>query len=110
MKRCIVIKTNFSAVHHWPDCPIKEVAYLTMPHRHLFYVTFKFSVNHNDRDIEFISKKIEIERYLNNEFANKFISAMSCEQIAEQLLIHFNADFVSVFEDNENGAEVYNDN
>lgn len=110
MKKLIVIKTDFPATHHWPDCDIPEVNFLRHPHRHLFYVVMKFRVDHNDRDIEFIRQKKEIEFFCEREYKDTFIGKMSCEDIAEELMKTFEADFVSVFEDNENGAEIYADN
>jgi len=112
-KRRIIITTDFIAIHHWPGCDIPEVDYLRFPHRHKFYVQMKFNVSHADRDIEFISKKEEIDTYIHEHlFPKTGIEAvskitLSCEAIAEQLLDRFGAQYVSVFEDNENGAEVY---
>lgn len=107
MKKFIVIKTDFPAQHHWPECDIPEVDFLRHPHRHLFYVVMKFNVTHNDRDIEFIRQKKEVEFFIESRYRDTFIGSMSCEDIAEELMKKFSADFVSVFEDNENGAEIY---
>lgn len=107
MTRYIVIKTQFEAIHQWKDCPIEEVEYLKYPHRHLFYVTMKWKVMHNDREKEFIQMKHKVDRFVRDEFEFKDIGGMSCEGIAEKLLKEFDADFVSVFEDDENGAEIY---
>ena len=109
MKKFVVIKTDFPATHHWPDCPIPEVNFLKHPHRHLFYVVMKFRVGHNDRDIEFINMKMDVEDFIMREYYNQFLGKKSCEDIAEELMNDFKADFVSVFEDNENGAEIYAD-
>ena len=107
MKKYIVIKTNFPAIHNWPGCNVPEVEYLKHPHRHLFYAVIRFKIDHNNRDIEFINMKSKIDEYINLKYKEKNIGAMSCESIAEDILIQFNADFVSIFEDNENGAEIY---
>lgn len=107
MTRNIIIKTAFEATHSYSQCAIPEVLFLRHEHRHTFYVTIKFNVSHNDRDIEFIKKKQEINRYILDNFSNKFLQDMSCEDMAENLLLNFKASFVSVFEDDENGAEIY---
>jgi hypothetical protein len=69
----------------------------------------KFRVDHNDRQIEFIDKKTDLDNYINRFFAYDDLGSSSCEDIAEDLLKRFKADYVSVFEDNENGAEIYAD-
>jgi len=107
MRKVIVITTSFEAIHHWPDCPIEEVSFLKNPHRHIFHVTAKFTVSHNNRDIEFIAKKREVEQYVDVHFRSKNLGALSCEDIAEALFSTFNASFISVYEDNENGSEIY---
>ena len=101
----IVIKTQFPATHCWPDCPYPEVSYLRNPHRHLFYVTMKWKVTHDNRDKEFIMMKNKINHFIRESWYNQFIGSTSCEMLARQLANKFDADFVSVFEDNENGAE-----
>ncbi len=105
-KTRVVIRTSFIAVHCWPECPLEEVEFLRSPHRHVFHVTVKFDVSHNDRDIEFIKAKKEIDSYLRDNYDYKDIGRMSCEDIADRIMETFNAAFVSVFEDDENGAEI----
>lgn len=107
MKKFITIKTTFPAIHQWEGCPIEEVTYLRNPHRHIFHVTLKFAVNHNNRDIEFISLKNKIEEYIQKWYYNKNLGNASCEDIAEDLGNHFLAHCVAVLEDNENGAEIF---
>jgi 6-pyruvoyl-tetrahydropterin synthase len=107
MKTRIVIRTRFEAVHQYEDCPIKGVEYLKYPHRHMFYVEVKFAVTHDNREIEFLTMKAQIDKYLSENYDKKFLFSKSCEMIAEDILSQFNASFVSVFEDNENGSEVY---
>lgn len=107
MNLYIVVKTTFSGIHHWPECPYNDVYYLKNPHRHLFYITVKWKVNHEDRDKEFIMMKESVNTFIKNNWEGKFLGQMSCEMLGKKLLELFDADFVSVFEDNENGAEVY---
>lgn len=106
IKKYIIIKTQFPAVHYWKDCNIDEVSYLKHPHRHLFHVHLKATVDHGDRAIEFISFKQQINAYIDEHFANKKFEC-SCEMIAEQLLKAFSKlTSVEVYEDNENGGGV----
>ncbi|MBP6424146.1 MAG: hypothetical protein KA278_00335 [Flavobacterium sp.] len=104
LNKKIIINLQVEGLHQWKDCPIKEVDFLKDRHRHIFHICIKKTVSHNDRDIEIIYLKREVLNYLGTqpiEFGNK-----SCETIAEELLKEFDADYVSVLEDNENGAEV----
>jgi hypothetical protein len=108
MNKRVVIKTQFAALHRWKDCPLDEVVYLRDYHRHVFHVVMKFDVSHSDRDIEFIMKKEEVEAHIKTQYIEvKYLGSLSCEMIAEDLLTCFGASFVSVFEDDENGAEVF---
>lgn len=104
----VILNTQFSAIHNWPSCPIEAVSFLRNPHRHIFHVTMKFPVTHDDRDIEFINKKNEVNHFLNT-LEGRNIGSMSCEELCKTLGNRFSASYVKVMEDNENGAEVYFD-
>jgi len=103
MIKLISVKTTFSATHNYPDAG----NFLKNEHRHLFFICVKIRVWDNNREIEFLEKKKEIETYITEKYANRFLMGVSCEDIAEELLHKFGAFFVSVYEDNENGAEIY---
>ena len=106
MKRFIIIKTQFEGIHNWPDCNVPGVAFLKYPHRHIFHVCIKVEVKHNDRQIEIINLKRSVDDYIQSHLGYN-LGTKSCEDIAEDLFMEFFADYVSVLEDNENGAEVH---
>lgn len=106
MKKFIIVKTQFSALHCWPDCPIKEVDYLKNTHRHLFYVELSWEVT-KDRQIEFIQQKSQVDDWISIFLKEQDLGSTSCEMIAERLLNQFKAFDVSVLEDNENGCQIY---
>jgi len=62
-------------------------------------------VNHDDRDVEFILLKKKINKYI-AEYPYKFSGTVSCEMMARALMENFNASFVEVSEDGENGARL----
>lgn len=107
MKKNIIIKLQFSAIHSWPDCDIDEVSYLKYPHRHTFFVTMKFPIIFLNREIEFISLKNRIHKFIQNNLEGEDLGFTSCEMLAVDLIDKFPpCNYVSIFEDNENGAEV----
>jgi hypothetical protein len=114
MKKFIVIRTRFEATHMWTDCNIEEVNFLKNEHRHMFYVEVKLPVTHNNRQLEFLTIKSGIDAFIEEELisyvgkgdGHPSIGGKSCEDIAEAICEKFKASFVSVFEDEENGAEV----
>lgn len=108
LKKFVVIKTQFPAIHRYPEAT-GQTAYLKHPHRHVFYVVMKWEVQDNNREIEFLKKKTEMNQFIQQELYNQNIGNLSCEDLAEMLSITFHANFVSVFEDNENGAEYHAD-
>lgn len=108
MKMNIIVNLEFEAIHCWKGAiRFSKIKFLASQHRHLFYIEAKKLVTHSDRQIETITLKRKIEKYLNKEFPNKNIGRMSCEMLAEKLLKHFNLVYCKVLEDNENGAEVF---
>ena len=110
----IIVKLNFPGIHSWNNCNLKPVIYLKNYHRHMFHITCKIQVKHDDRDIEIIMLKNSVLNYLNRKFYSDHYGCglfgnMSCEMIAEMILEEFKLNYCRVLEDNENGAEVKNE-
>lgn len=102
IKTTVWITTSFEHLHFWPDAP-SDASFLQHPHRHVFHVKLGVEVSHDNRDIEFIKLKREVDLYI-AEWEE--ISIRSCEMMAKDLLERFSAEFVEVSEDGENGARV----
>lgn len=99
------------ATHNWPGCPFDEVSYLRDLHRHVFHIKAYKKVTHSDRDQEFIMLKHQIADYLHFVYFDEkqklcVLNAMSCEMLAEELIMQFDLSRCEVSEDNENGAVV----
>ncbi len=104
----IIVKLQKEGIHFWADCPFEEVDYLQYAHRHIFHIVCKKEVTHDDRDIEIIMFKHEIDDYLTSKYGVVAeFGGKSCEMIAYELLDRFDLSYCSVLEDNENGAEVW---
>lgn len=104
MSARIYIQTQFEAQHRWKDAP-KAQEFLRNWHRHIFHVKVAFAVTHNERQIEFFEAKHRVDDFIRDNFAKRQFE-LSCEAIAEHLLIYFRAQSVEVSEDGENGAVV----
>lgn len=118
MKTNVIVKLQFEGLHHWPGVvehdDLEEVHFLSAVHRHIFHVTAKKEVTHDDRDIEIIKLKRNIQRYLHRRYwtenANShYLGAMSCEMLAKELAKYFGLNYCEVLEDGENGAEFMQD-
>jgi len=112
MKTEVYCTLQVEALHNWANCPHEEVSYLRDPHRHVFHIKAYKEVSHDDRDVEFIMLKHQIEEYLIAKYFNsqKYIcdfGSQSCEMIAVELINKFELSVCEVNEDNENGAVVY---
>ena len=110
----VIVKLQVEGIHWWTDAKnvFPEVGFLSDAHRHIFHITCKKRVNHDDRDVEFIMFKRDIQDYLYEKYYKKQdrchrFGPMSCEMIARELYEEFDLEYCSVFEDNENGAEIY---
>ena len=110
MNTAVIVKLQVEGLHQWAVCDIREVAYLSSLHRHVFHVECKKEVSHDDRDIEIISFKHELKKYLLGVYSTDGLvcnfGGRSCEMIAKELLQKFELNYCSVLEDGENGAEV----
>jgi hypothetical protein len=114
MKTNVIVTLPVEGLHNWPDAKkvFPEVGFLSDLHRHIFHITLKKQVFHDDRDIEFIMFKRDVESYLREKYYRDdyrchMFGSKSCEMIAKELLEKFDCVYVSVWEDNENGAECY---
>ena len=92
MKTNIVCRLQVEGIHNWSEASKFEptMKYLEYPHRHMFHIEVKKEVFHDDRDVEFIVFKRKIKMYLEKKYYST----------------EFDLCYCSVFEDNENGAEV----
>lgn len=87
-----------------------DVSFLGYIHRHIFKFKVWISVDHNDRDIEFI----QFKRWMEKLYAEKTLQLdfKSCEMMAEDLHAQIDAKYpgrqvcIEVSEDGENGAYV----
>lgn len=111
LERYIEVTFQKEGIHKYPaaltDPNLKHVSFLGYPHRHMFHFRVRVSVTHNDREIEFILFKRELQSLYNGIYD---IDYKSCEMIAEELIEYVNKNYpgrvveVNVSEDGENGA------
>lgn len=97
------VTDQFEGFHRWVIAP-NGAAFLRAWHRHLFHVKMGVRVTGLDREVEFFMLKKLLAEKLDKYRSQQFEA--SCEMIATDLLEHFDAEFVEVSEDGENGAVV----
>ena len=110
--RFIEVTFQREGIHRYPaaseDQKLISVSFLAYPHRHIFHFRIRVSVAHNDRDIEFIMFKRELEALYNDSLL--LLDHKSCEMIAEDLIEYVAKKYpgryieVGISEDGENGA------
>ena len=87
-----------------------DVSFLGYPHRHIFHFRVWISVQHNDRDIEFIQFKRWCESLYNNQDAVLKLDYKSCEMMSDELYDMISQRYpdreiwIEVSEDGENGS------
>lgn len=107
INRRIWVTFQKEGIHCYPAAPA-GVEFLTHPHRHIFHFRVDIEVFHNDRDIEFILFKRELESLYAEDIL--FMDHKSCEMLAEELIEYISEQYpdrdviVSVSEDGENGS------
>jgi len=115
----IIVKTQFESTHNYPEAPV-DVAFLRNTHRHIFYIEVEVQVFNDDRELEFILVKRDLEQFCELVFTGKHLGRISCEQIAQIIQDHLHKTYpvpelylleriyrkinVRVFEDGENGV------
>lgn len=116
----IIVQTQFEGMHCYPDAPAK-VAYLRNMHRHMFHVKAEIEVFNNDRELEFVIVKNDLDAFLKTVYVPDFVS---CEMYAELIQTYLKSRWdieneelkaklnrkrivdVTVMEDNENGVKL----
>jgi len=117
MKR-IWITFQKEGIHKFPealeDPNLEDVSFLGYPHRHIFHFRVWITVQHNDREIEFI----QFKRWVEGLYLNKALDLnnKSCEMISDDLFKMISSKYygreiwIEISEDGENGSFVkYND-
>jgi hypothetical protein len=105
--RTIFVTFQKEGIHRYPDAP-PGVEFLRFQHRHIFHFRVTVDVFHNDRDIEFILFKRELERLYSDQTLE--MDHKSCEMLSEDLIGYISNAYpgrkisVEVSEDGENGA------
>lgn len=104
-----VVKFQFEGIHFYKDAP-DEVSFLRHPHRHIFHCEVWLQQFHEDRDIEYIMLKKDLQ----TKFTGGDLGKMSCEMIAEEIAKYLAEQYCSILvkrkikvfvsEDNENGC------
>ena len=82
------------------------MAFLAHPHRHIFHFRVEVSVDHDNRDIEFIQLKRKLVKFVDLNGMDYKSCEMLAREIASFVYDEYSPDalLVSVAEDNENGA------
>ena len=116
MQRKSKIWVTFRAegIHCWPDAEqLPGVEFLRHPHRHIFHFKLWIDVKHDDREIEFITFKRELEDlYRARRDLQGVLSLQnkSCEMIADELYKYIIDRYpqrdviIEISEDGENGC------
>jgi len=106
MTNFIWITTRKEMFHNYPDAP-NEVSFLRNEHRHIFHFKVYIEIFTNDRDVEFIMFKRDVESILSNINDLKW---RSCEIVSNYLAIQIRSKYqkrhikIETSEDGENGV------
>ena len=97
-------------IHEYPDAP-SGVAFLRYPHRHIFHFKVELEVFHDDREVEFILFKREMENlYIQGTLP---LLHQSVEMLSEELALTIQTLYphrdliITISEDKENGCTCY---
>ncbi|NDC22708.1 MAG: hypothetical protein EBZ49_01075 [Proteobacteria bacterium] len=102
-------------IHKYPaaatDPRLADVSFLGNEHRHIFHFRVELQVFHDDRDVEFILLKRELESLYNTGTLQ--LNYMSCEMLARELHQYIKQKYpgrdctIEISEDGENGCRMY---
>lgn len=109
-KKFIWVTFQKEGIHKYPLAPA-GVEFLQYPHRHIFHFKVKLEVFHDDRDVEFILFKRELEELYSEGTLQ--LDYKSCEMICDDIAKYVKEEYpgrelvVTVSEDGENGSTCY---
>ena len=109
-QKFIFVTFQKEGIHKYPDAP-EGVEFLRNDHRHIFHFRVDIEIWHNDRDIEFILFKRELEALYSGGTLE--LDYQSCEMMGNDLAAYIQENYpgrdlkVEVSEDGENGAVLY---
>lgn len=114
----IFVRFQKEGLHKYPQAltepSLSDVSFLGYIHRHIFHFEVAIEVTHNDRDIEFIQFKRELEQLYNQQTLQ--LNFKSCEMISDDLYQYISTHYpnrkvrIQVSEDNENGSYIEYEN
>lgn len=108
-QKLIWVTFQKEGIHCYPDAP-EGVEFLKHPHRHMFHFRVGIQVFHDDRELEFILFKRELEALYAEETLQ--LDYKSCEMMSEDLAKYIIEKYpnrfleIEVSEDGENGCKV----
>ena len=109
-QKTIFVTFQKEGIHKYPDAP-EGVEFLQYPHRHIFHFRVELEVWHDDREVEFILLKRELEALYSEGTLD--LDYKSCEMMADDLAEYIQENYsgrdltITVSEDGENGAVGY---
>lgn len=114
VKSYIWVTFQKEGIHRYPaaatDPKLQSVSFLGYEHRHIFHFKVELEVFHDNRDVEFIMFKRELENLYSENTLQ--LDHKSCEMIANDLYCYISVKYpdrnviISVAEDNENGCRI----
>ena len=109
VKTFISVKLQREFVHSYPDAP-EEVSFLRESHRHMLHIQAEIEVFSDDRELEFIIVKRDLDSFLDTLNLTTS-SKRSCEMVGRLILNYLTEEYgenrdvnITVSEDGENGA------
>lgn len=117
--KMIFVRFQKEGIHRYPEAltdPLlctkdwDDVSFLGYSHRHIFHFKVWISVEHSNRDIEFIQFKRWLENLYSSNTAVLSLDSKSCEMISDDLYNTIIKKYpnrevwIEVSEDNENGS------
>jgi hypothetical protein len=110
VSKSIWVTFQKEGIHCYPDAP-EGVEFLRHPHRHMFHFRVELEVFHDDRDVEFILFKRELENLYNDGIMQ--LDYKSCEMMSDDLATYILDKYpgrdltIEVSEDGENGSRAF---